>query len=69
MNQPVYDATLSFPSFEILYEHKLLNAPDEIIFDTRVPFPSNTSTPPRTHGGASVAIHILAASFWTKTMT
>jgi quercetin dioxygenase-like cupin family protein len=55
-----------FPSLEILFKYKLLNTPDKTILGAKVIFPPNASTPPHTHAGAFVAVHVLSGSVLNK---
>src|SRR3978361_583636 len=54
-------ATLDF-----LYKFKLLNTPDKTILGLKVTFPPNASTPPHTHAGAFVTVHVLTGSVLNK---
>ncbi|KAE9375129.1 hypothetical protein N431DRAFT_334688 [Stipitochalara longipes BDJ] len=66
MEEPTYDATRPFPSLEVLYKYKLLNTPDKTILGMKVTFPPGASTPPHTHAGAFVAVHVLTGSVLNK---
>jgi quercetin dioxygenase-like cupin family protein len=49
-----------------LFKYKLLNTPDKTILGAKVTFPPNSSTPPHTHAGAFVAVHVLTGSVLNK---
>ncbi|KAE9976242.1 hypothetical protein BLS_007870 [Venturia inaequalis] len=66
MEEPVYDATRPLPFLEVLYKYKLLNTTDKTILGARVTFAPNASTPPHTHCGAFVAVHVLTGSVLNK---
>ncbi|CAG8976802.1 hypothetical protein HYALB_00012508 [Hymenoscyphus albidus] len=64
--EPVYDSSRPFPSLELLYKYKLSNTPDKTILGMKVTFPPNASTPPHTHAGAFVTVHVLTGSVRNK---
>lgn len=53
-------------SLEILYKYKLLNTPDKSILALKVTFPPGAATPPHTHHGAFVGVHVLAGAVLNK---
>lgn len=55
-----------FPSLEILYKYKILNAPEKSMLALKVTFPPGASTPPHTHAGAFVAVSVLSGSVLNK---
>ncbi|KFY14407.1 hypothetical protein V492_02629 [Pseudogymnoascus sp. VKM F-4246] len=66
MEEPVYDATRPFPSLEVLYHYKVLSAPGNSVLALKVTFPPAGSTPPHTHAGAFVAVHVFSGSVLNK---
>ncbi|OBT73288.1 hypothetical protein VF21_08439 [Pseudogymnoascus sp. 05NY08] len=64
--EPVYDATRPFPALEVLYHYKILSAPGNSVLAMKVTFPPGGSTPPHTHAGAFVAVHVLTGSVLNK---
>ncbi|OBT96749.1 hypothetical protein VE01_04245 [Pseudogymnoascus verrucosus] len=66
MEEPKYDLTRPFPDLEVLFKYKFLNTPDKSIMGTKVTHPPNASTPPYTHAGAFVAVHVLTGSVLNK---
>jgi quercetin dioxygenase-like cupin family protein len=55
-----------FPILEIVYKYKLLNTPDKTILGLKVTFPPGACTPPHTHHGAAIAVHILSGTVLNK---
>ncbi|KAK9327477.1 hypothetical protein V1520DRAFT_348714 [Lipomyces starkeyi] len=66
MEEPTYDPTSPFPSLEVLYKYKLLNTPDKTILGMKVTFAPGAATPPHTHHGAFVAVHVLTGAVLNK---
>lgn len=55
-----------FPTLEVLYKYKVLNTSDKTMLGMKVTFPPGASTPPHTHAGAFVAVHVLTGSVLNK---
>lgn len=55
-----------FPILELVYKYKLLNTPDKTILGLKVTFPPGACTPPHTHRGACVAVHVLTGAVLNK---
>jgi quercetin dioxygenase-like cupin family protein len=55
-----------FPALEIVYKYKLPNTPDKTILGFKVTFPPGACTPPHTHHGAAIAVHILTGTVLNK---
>jgi quercetin dioxygenase-like cupin family protein len=49
-----------------VYKYKLPNTPDKSIIGLKVTFPPGACTPPHTHHGASVAVHVLTGTVLNK---
>jgi quercetin dioxygenase-like cupin family protein len=49
-----------------VYKYKLVNTPDKSILGLKVTFPPGGCTPPHTHPGASVAVHVLTGTVLNK---
>ncbi len=54
------------PSVEMLYKYKLPNTPDKSIVGLKVGFSPGAGSPPHTHLGASVAVHVLTGAVFNK---
>lgn len=54
------------PSLEIVYKYKLVNTTDKTILGLKVTFPPGSCTPPHTHHGAAVAVHVLTGTVLNK---
>jgi quercetin dioxygenase-like cupin family protein len=51
---------------ELVYKYELPNSPDKSIIGLKVTFPPGACTPPHTHHGASVAVHVLSGTVFNK---
>ena len=65
-NRPLTHDRRPFPSLEVLYHYKVLSAPGNSVLALKVTFPPGASTPPHTHAGAFVAVHVLSGSVLNK---
>ena len=54
------------PILEIVYKYKLPNTPDKTILGLKVTLPPGACTPPHTHHGASVAVHVMSGTVLNK---
>ncbi|KAL3481752.1 hypothetical protein BJX99DRAFT_218202 [Aspergillus californicus] len=66
MEEPTYNPSRPMPSLQIVYNHKVENAPGKIMIGLRVDFPPNASTPPHRHGGAAVSAYVFSGTLQNK---
>ncbi|PMD18381.1 cupin domain protein [Hyaloscypha hepaticicola] len=58
--EPTYDPSRPFPKIQPLYKKSIMNCPGKTLVALHLTFPPNGSTPPHTHPGAFVCVHVVS---------